>query len=333
MKIRGKAFHSTKFFLIADDQNDAQGRPAHYPKYSYPGFQWESLVNYKTISTLPSIQTIIKFFEDNITYTNTPDSAAPSSSAPPAAPSSSAPTAEEKSVKINHVLGTKYFSSEDHIAYHDDKAKYLLKDSPIFAISLGERREFHLRPKGSEDSTLYLVMEPGSLFVIGPKTNDTMQHSIVPTTDEKILKRTESVGMRISLTMRCVSVIVDREEVIKKIEETRITKEKCRIKAEEVKEKKKNKKNKKKIKMLKMEEDTKINKGKRKREEVEEEEQEEEDEDGLWKTKPEILLKGSGIIHRKECSAVKHSKLSWEKYMVVENESMDEFQKCGFCSK
>jgi len=189
----------TKFFLIDDDHNDREGRPAHYPKYSYPGFQWESFKNYRTFSTLPIINNIVNVFRQSITYTNSPQE-------------------EEKTVQINHVIGTQYCNADDYIGYHDDKTKDIVKDSYIFLISLGERRELHLRPKGSEQPTLYLIMEPGSLFILGPKTNATMQHAIVRTCEEKILRRkNEDTGTRISLVLRDVSTIKTRTEVIKKI--------------------------------------------------------------------------------------------------------------------
>jgi len=229
MKIRGKSFHSTKFFLIQDEDNDAEGRPARYPKYSYPGFQWESLKQYKTIGTVPDIQKIVQTFANHISYSNTPQT----NNKNPI----EATKIEEKNLIINHVLGTKYCSAEDLIAYHDDKSKYLIKDSPIFLISLGERRELHLRPKGSQDSTECLIMEPGSMFVLGPRTNDTMQHSIVPTKDESLIQRYGEIGTRISLTMRSVSNMVDREEVINQIKDSRKKKEISRKKAEEVKKK------------------------------------------------------------------------------------------------
>jgi alkylated DNA repair dioxygenase AlkB len=260
MKIRGKAFHSTKFFLIADDSNDNMGRPAHYPKYSYPGFQWESFNNYKTLSYMPVIQNVVQTFNNHITYSNNYEST------PTPTPEGTTQILEgsmkydENMVKINHLLGTKYCSSEDNIAYHDDKAKYLIKDSPIFLISMGERRELHLRPKGSDNSTLYLIMEPGSLFVLGPKTNATMQHSIVPTADEKIIERPyEDVGIRISLTFRMVSYMIERDEVLKQIDKSKEKKEKSRIKVAEQKkkraeEKKKKAEEKKNLKTIKVEE-------------------------------------------------------------------------------
>jgi len=221
MKYRGNPLHRTKFFLIDDDHNDSMGRPAHYPKYSYPGFQWESFKNYKTFSTQPPIQNIVNLFRNNITYKNTE-------------------TDQEHRVPINHVIGTQYCNADDYIGYHDDKTKDITKGSYIYMISLGDQRELHLRPKGSENPTFTLVMEPGSLFILGPDTNATMQHSIVKTCEEKILKRIPlDTDPRISLVLRDVCTLKPRTEVLKKISQANVQRQKSVTKKLEKEKKKK----------------------------------------------------------------------------------------------
>jgi hypothetical protein len=311
MKYRGNPINRTKFFLIDDDHNDSLGRPALYPKYSYPGFQWENFKNYKTFSTMPIINNLVQNFRKNITYTH-----------------SQSP--ENIPVIINHIIGTQYCGADDYIGYHDDKTKDITKDSYIYLLSFGDRRELHLRPNGSENPTITLVMEPGSLFILGPKTNATMQHSIVKTHEEKILRRREEdTGVRISLVLRNVSTIKTREEVIKKIKQARVQREKSQSKKLSKSEEKK------KVKLPKDKDENAAKKNIKKRKRVIEDmdsdnEDEKEDTMIIWRTTPAIIKKGKGKIHQKECAGVKQCKLAWSDFTPVED--IQNYQKCAFCN-
>jgi hypothetical protein len=58
------------------------------------------------------------------------------------------------------------------------------------------------------------VMEPGSLFVLGPETNRLLQHSIVPESDETCTDREkEPLQPRISLVARHISTVLSRREL------------------------------------------------------------------------------------------------------------------------
>jgi len=142
-------------------------------------------------------------------------------------------TTKKKSVIINHVIGTQYITGDDFIGFHDDKMKDIAKDSLILILSVGERRELHLQDK---DGNLvhWFVMEPGSLFILGPKTNGIMRHSLVKVGDEKVIQRknVHNIGVRISLCLRHITSEFDRGLVLKKIQKAQEKKEKEKLKKE-----------------------------------------------------------------------------------------------------
>jgi hypothetical protein len=67
-----------------------------------------------------------------------------------------------------------------------------------------------------------LVMEPGSLFILGHQTNKIMKHSIVPITKERLIKRTSQCGARISIVFRNIKTIIDSSIVKKKLKSSQI---------------------------------------------------------------------------------------------------------------
>jgi alkylated DNA repair dioxygenase AlkB len=90
-------------------------------------------------------------------------------------------------VIVNHIIGTKYIDGDDNIGFHSDKMKDIVDGSPIFMISMGEKRELHFRDASFQGIiTDQIVMEPGSLFVLGPKTNIKKQHAIAKLSEEKV---------------------------------------------------------------------------------------------------------------------------------------------------
>jgi hypothetical protein len=92
-------------------------------------------------------------------------------------------------------------------------------------LSFGETRELHLRRilgKDQKDDNKrdVIIMKPGSLVMLGPETNDTMEHSIVTGEDERVLKREgKEIGTRISLVLRniksCLSYKAWQKRLIK----------------------------------------------------------------------------------------------------------------------
>jgi len=92
-------------------------------------------------------------------------------------------------------------------------------------LSFGERRELHLRPKAGGDA-LPFVMEPGSLFILGPLTNEAYEHSLVPVADERLLHRDPErpVGARVSLVMRDIATVFTSEQVRDRIRKCEVAK-------------------------------------------------------------------------------------------------------------
>jgi len=302
MKYRGNSLNRTKFFLIADtDDKDEEGRPSIYPRYSYPGFQYESFKNYKTFETLPVVNNIVEKFQNDVTF--------------------KLPNEKIKSVKINHVIGTRYSSGEDYIGFHDDKMKDIAKDSLILLLSMGERREMHLQDK--EGNLLnWFVMEPGSLFILGPKTNATMRHSLVKVSDEKIIKRAPNapLGVRVSLVLRHITTEFKRDFVLKKIKKAQEKKKKDEAKAQELKRKR--------------EEETTETQQKQpsKKRKVTPPVTSGEPTKKSWLGTPVIKKKGKGKLHSKECAGVKVGKTSWSSYVPVVVNS-GSYTLCQYCLK
>eukprot|EP01126_Amoeba_proteus_P055009 TRINITY_DN679_c0_g1_i3.p1 TRINITY_DN679_c0_g1~~TRINITY_DN679_c0_g1_i3.p1 ORF type:complete len:213 (+),score=43.64 TRINITY_DN679_c0_g1_i3:50-640(+) len=133
MLYRGNQLARTKFFLVEDSTKSASKDqpPKMIRKYVYPGWQWESLMFYRSIDCVKPISDLVKVFHEQITY---------SFSDHPIEGED-----ERKRSVVNHVIGTKYISGEDNIGWHNDKTKDITPNSLIYIISLGERRELHLR--------------------------------------------------------------------------------------------------------------------------------------------------------------------------------------------
>jgi len=101
---------------------------------------------------------------------------------------------------LNHCVGNLYQNEKDFIGPHTDKMLDILEGSSIVSLSLGAARPIVLESK--VDGKKQEVMLPhGSLFVIGPKTNEQWTHAI-PAQSEKL-------GHRISLTIRKMGTFFD----------------------------------------------------------------------------------------------------------------------------
>ena len=85
--------------------------------------------------------------------------------------------------EFNHSVVLLYRDFDDCIGYHKDKPLDLDEEAPIASISLGYSRTYALRdfvhnPKIQQQ----FVIPSGSLLSLGPKTNQSMYHSILPDT-------------------------------------------------------------------------------------------------------------------------------------------------------
>lgn len=109
--------------------------------------------------------------------------------------------------ECNHVVVNQYRNGNDHIGFHHDKSKTFKKKSNVLTLSLGSSRILRLKKvKGASDSgsksksdVIDIPLSHGSLFVLGPKTNELYKHSII--------KRKSVVGRRVSLTYRAIEAI------------------------------------------------------------------------------------------------------------------------------
>jgi hypothetical protein len=90
--------------------------------------------------------------------------------------------------------------------------------TPILILSMGEIREFHLRDTGTKEVKYRLPMLPGSLFVLGPVTNATMEHAIVVQKEETLINRKSKVQSRLSLVLRDIKTVITLDQVKKKTE-------------------------------------------------------------------------------------------------------------------
>lgn len=100
--------------------------------------------------------------------------------------------------EFNHAVVLLYRDGDDSIGYHQDKTLDLDEESPIVSVTLGETRTYSLvdNPRAPTD-TLNVDLENGCMVVLGPETNKTYYHAILPSTNPEEIK-----GQRISLTFR-----------------------------------------------------------------------------------------------------------------------------------
>ena len=103
--------------------------------------------------------------------------------------------------KMNHCVTNYYRNGDDFIAHHSDKDLDLNREGVIVSVSLGEERIMELRRRAEPKDTIQVLLPHGSMLVLGPKTNEKWTHSI--------LKKEDSTGERLSLTMRECKTYMD----------------------------------------------------------------------------------------------------------------------------
>jgi hypothetical protein len=102
---------------------------------------------------------------------------------------------------FNHAVVLVYRDGEDSIGFHKDKVLDLDPEAPIACVSLGARRLLALRDDIFQPTRQQeVLLESGSLYVLGPMTNLELYHSI---------PRAEgAAGPRISVTFRRASTFL-----------------------------------------------------------------------------------------------------------------------------
>jgi len=192
MAYRGKAMPRTQIAFVAGGEGDDEGLPEMVPRFRYAGFQYGSMTDMKTFAQVPEIGELAQMVNEKLRFRQ--DDGA------------------WQTVGINHIIGTTYEDGTDNIVFHKDKD--VVKDSVVLIISFGERREMHLRNIGEKQASDVIVMEPGSLFILGPQTNETMQHSVVPVAKERRLGLRKEVGPCMTLVLRNVCTMMTKKQVI-----------------------------------------------------------------------------------------------------------------------
>lgn len=116
---------------------------------------------------------------------------------------------DEISQRLNHGVITLYRDNNDSLAFHQDKVLDLEDDSLILSISFGAARPIVFSPvsaKSRFQKEQTIVLQPGSLIAMGPKTNKEFKHAIP--------KLRDHVGPRISLSLRTIATFVKGENVV-----------------------------------------------------------------------------------------------------------------------
>lgn len=106
--------------------------------------------------------------------------------------------------KFNFVLINRYKDGNSYIGWHADDEKQLGDRPYVVGVSLGEPRDFQLKPKDfvpkdfkSAELPINIKLESGSIVVMEHPTNDSWKHSVP--------KRSRVKNPRISLTFRMMN--------------------------------------------------------------------------------------------------------------------------------
>lgn len=193
---RGNPLNRVKCFFTENVAADPEtGIPTVVKKYVYPGWQYRISLRHRCFRELPTLDKLVQHLSNHFEY---------------------CAGATWLKMRINHAIGTQYRDSNDYIGFHQDKTETITDGTPILMLSFGERREMHLTDlQGNVKSVV--VMEPGSLFVLGPQTNATMKHAIVVGKDERVLDKNRIIGPRVSLVLRDISTSVSAKEMLEMI--------------------------------------------------------------------------------------------------------------------
>eukprot|EP00027_Filamoeba_sp_ATCC50430_P005966 CAMPEP_0168554568 /NCGR_PEP_ID=MMETSP0413-20121227/7852_1 /TAXON_ID=136452 /ORGANISM="Filamoeba nolandi, Strain NC-AS-23-1" /LENGTH=224 /DNA_ID=CAMNT_0008585323 /DNA_START=139 /DNA_END=813 /DNA_ORIENTATION=+ len=110
----------------------------------------------------------------------------------------------------NHLVVNRYQNGNDHITFHRDKTKDFAMDASVMTVSLGCPRDFILKERAT-GSKVKISLQPGSVCILGPETNEKWYHSIP--------KRTGVSKTRISLTYRKIKTWRESIEVKEQAED------------------------------------------------------------------------------------------------------------------
>ena len=147
--------------------------PASYPLYRYPSFRY---ANYRSLDAVPGLDAVFAAIRFN-----------------------------GQPVVFYHVILTLYEEQSDCIGRHQDKLRDIKPASDIVNISLGASRKFEL--SRDEVATHVEQLEDGDVFVLGPQTNRSMKHAVLPLAQDAALEP------RISIVVRHIATAMTAEEL------------------------------------------------------------------------------------------------------------------------
>lgn len=103
--------------------------------------------------------------------------------------------------EVNHCVHTLFRDERDSLGFHRDKLVDLADEAPIVSVSFGAARPIVFAElDGPRRHTI--LLQPGSLLAIGPRTNLSFEHAIP--------KLRDPTGPRISLSIRRSATFLDR---------------------------------------------------------------------------------------------------------------------------
>ena len=97
-------------------------------------------------------------------------------------------------VVLDRIWVNLYRDGRDSVAWHGDRTRFLMTEPLVATVSLGARRRFLLRRRGTTSAALTLEPGPGDLVVMGGACQAEWEHTVP--------KTTRPVGARMSVTMR-----------------------------------------------------------------------------------------------------------------------------------
>src|SRR3954468_251990 len=97
-------------------------------------------------------------------------------------------------VDFDRVWVNLYRGGADSVAWHGDRNRLVMTRPLVATVSLGARRRFLLRRRGTTTATYRLEPGHGDLVVMGGRCQSEWEHTVP--------KRTQAVGARMSVTIR-----------------------------------------------------------------------------------------------------------------------------------
>jgi alkylated DNA repair dioxygenase AlkB len=97
-------------------------------------------------------------------------------------------------VGFDQIWANLYRDGADSVAWHGDRTRHVMERPLVATVSLGARRRFLLRPRGTTRVSHELHPGAGDLIVMGGRCQHDWEHTVP--------KSTRTVGARISVTIR-----------------------------------------------------------------------------------------------------------------------------------